>query len=205
MPVFVLMFGCATLSASASPFLSDAMPRDPVLVMVGTLKERFPDHSHTAVAVVSLSNQKLYWYRQGRLVKTYPVSTSRYGAGNKDGSYRTPLGVHRIREKIGGDALLGTIFKGRKNTHQVAQILTDGIKTSHDYITSRILWLDGLEPGINRGEGIDTYSRYIYIHGTHEEGLVGQPVSYGCVRMTNRDVIELYDQMREDDLVVIVE
>jgi lipoprotein-anchoring transpeptidase ErfK/SrfK len=181
------------------------MPDESMLVTLGGLKARFPEQSHTAVAIVSVSHQELRLYQRDRLVETYPVSTSKYGAGNKDGSYMTPLGVHRIREKIGGDALLGTIFKARKDTHQVAQVVTDAVKTPNDYITTRILWLDGLETGVNQGDGIDSYARYIYIHGTHEEGLIGQPVSFGCIRMINRDVIELYDQMREGDLVVIVE
>jgi lipoprotein-anchoring transpeptidase ErfK/SrfK len=176
-----------------------------MLVTLGGLKVRFPEQSYTAVAIVSVSHQDLRLYQRNRLVQTYPVSTSKYGAGNKDGSYMTPLGVHRIREKIGGDALFGTIFKARKDTHQVAQVVTDAVKTPNDYITTRILWLDGLEPGVNQGDSIDSYARYIYVHGTHEEGLIGQPVSFGCIRMSNRDVIALYDQMREGDLVVIVE
>ncbi len=176
-----------------------------MLVEVAALKERFPDHANRAVAVVSLSHQQLWLYRNGQHVKTYRVSTSRYGAGNKDGSFKTPLGVHYVKEKIGGGMPIGTIFKGRKNTQKLAQIVTEATKTPEDFVTTRILWLAGLEPGVNHGEGIDSYSRYIYIHGTHEEGLIGQPVSLGCVRMTNRDVIEIYDEMQEGDLVLIVE
>lgn len=154
---------------------------------------------------MSVPDQKLFLYRAGRLEKTYPVSTSRYGVGNEAGSNKTPLGVHCIKQKIGGGAPLGTVFKGRRNTGQVTPIVPDPITTSDDLITTRILWLAGLEPGVNRGEGIDSYARYIYIHGTHEEGLIGRPASHGCVRMTNRDVAELYDQMQEDDLVLISE
>jgi hypothetical protein len=205
LPAFVLLIGGIAAPVGAGRFSPNAMPRDPMLVQVGLLKQRFPERANTAVAVVSLSRQKLFLYRDGHLVKTYPVSTSRYGPGNQDGSYKTPLGVHYVKEKIGGDAPLGTIFKGRKNMQKVAQIISNRTKTSDDYITTRILWLSGLEPGINHGEGIDSYARYIYIHGTHEEGLIGQTVSYGCIRMTNSEMIELYDQMQEDDLVLIVE
>ncbi|MBA2490494.1 MAG: L,D-transpeptidase [Gammaproteobacteria bacterium] len=180
------------------------MPRDPLPDSIEAL-QRLPSSAHKVLAVVSLAKQTLSLYRDGNLIKTYPVSTSKYGAGNRDGSHRTPLGVHSIKEKIGGDAPFGTIFKGRKNTHQVAQIVSDQTKTMDDFITSRILWLEGQEPGINRGEDIDSYARYIYIHGTHEEALIGQPVSIGCIRMRNRDVVELYDWMREGDLVMIVE
>lgn len=184
---------------------SDAMSHDPLLVALAALKQRFPDYSDRSIAIVSISQQKLFLCLDGRVVKTYPVSTSRYGPGNEDGSYKTPLGVHCVRRKIGDDAPIGAIFKERENTRKVARIVNDQTETADDHITTRILWLAGLEPGLNHGEHIDSYSRYIYIHGTHEEGLIGQPVSHGCVRMTNCDVIELYDALHEDDLVMIAE
>lgn len=181
------------------------MSQDPLLVTISALKAQFSDHRDASVAVISISRQKLVLYRDSRLVKTYPVSTSKYGTGNRDGSLKTPLGVHRVERKIGAGAPLSAIFKGRENTRQIARIISDRRVTFDDFITTRILWLAGLEPGINQGDGIDSYARYIYIHGTHEEGLIGQPASHGCVRMTGHDVIELYDRMREDDLVLIVE
>lgn len=181
------------------------MPQHPSLIDIDALKMGFPDRTLTTVAVVSIWGQRLVLYGDGRFVRTYPVSTSKYGLGNREGSNQTPLGAHCVREKIGDRAPLGTIFKGRKNTQRLARIITEKIKTDEDFVTSRILWLAGLEPDVNKGEGIDSYARYIYIHGTHEEGLIGQPASHGCVRMTNRDVIELYDRMREDDLVIILE
>ncbi len=206
LPVVAVIFGCAASPVSASQLKLQSMPYDPMQAKVKALKARFPDHAGKAVAVISVSHQKLYLYYDDRLVKTYPVSTSRFGSGNKDGSFMTPLGAHRIKAKIGDGAPLGTIFKGRKDTHRVAIINHDKTKTTdEDYITTRILWLDGLEPGINRGKGMDSYARNIYIHGTQEEGLIGQPVSYGCVRMTNRDIAELYDQLQENDLVLIME
>lgn len=180
------------------------MFQDPLLVTISALKAQFPNHRDASVAMISISRQKLLLYRDSRLVKTYPVSTSKYGTGNQDGSLKTPLGVHRVRRKIGTGAPLGAIFKNRENTRQIARIISDRTATSDDFITTRILWLAGLEPGINQGDGIDSYARYIYIHGTHEEGLIGQPASHGCVRMTNRDVLDLFDHIREDDLVLIV-
>ena len=154
--------------------------------------------------MVSVSKQQLFLYANGNLERVYTVSTSRYGVGNEDGSLKTPLGVHRVLEKIGAGAPSGTIFKHRKNTKQIARIYKTPAKSPYDVITTRILQLEGLEPGINRGAGIDTRERNVYIHGTHEEGLIGQPASIGCVRMKNADVIELFEKMEQDSLVVIV-
>lgn len=155
------------------------------------------------VAIVRVDAQRLYVVREGRVKREFPVSTSRYGIGNQAGSYQTPLGVHRISQKIGDEAPMGTVFRARVDTGRIADIVTDPRRTPEDNITTRILWLEGLEYGINRGEGIDSFSRFIYIHGTDEEGLIGRPASEGCVRMTNRDVIELYDLMPYGSLVVI--
>ncbi|AHK78797.1 hypothetical protein M911_06000 [Ectothiorhodospira haloalkaliphila] len=155
------------------------------------------------VAVVRIDEQRLYLIRQGQIQREYPISTSRHGIGNQDGSFRTPLGVHRIHSKFGDGVPKGTVFRARENTGKIAPIVTAPERTPGDYITTRILWLEGLEDGVNRGEGIDSFSRYIYIHGTDEEGLIGQPASEGCVRMTNADVIELFETMPEGTLVVI--
>jgi lipoprotein-anchoring transpeptidase ErfK/SrfK len=155
--------------------------------------------------VVSVSNQRLYLYNNGGLDHVYTVSTSRYGVGNEDGSLKTPLGVHRVIKKIGAGAPSGTVFKHRKNTNKIARICKTPIKSPYDLITTRILQLEGLEPGINRGRGIDTRERNVYIYGTHEEGLIGQRASIGCVRMRNVDVIELFEKMKKNSLVVIVD
>ena len=88
-----------------------------------------------------------------------------------------------------------TIFRSRANTGKVAKILTEPIDVEEDLVLTRILWLEGLEPGVNRGPGIDSKSRYIYIHGTNEEGLIGTPASHGCLRMKNDDVIDLFDRV----------
>ncbi len=178
---------------------------DPWRITVRSLKYSYPESDQKHVAVVSIYDQRLYFYKNSELYKTYPVSTSRYGIGNKKGSYKTPLGLHRIVSKIGADAPLGAIFKHRKQTEEIARIFKTKVTMPYDLVTSRILRLEGLELGVNKGAGIDTYGRYIYIHGTHEEGLIGQPASIGCVRMTNRDVIELFEEIPENSLVLIVE
>ncbi len=181
------------------------LKQDPWRMTVRSLKYSYPDSDQKHVAVVSIYDQRLYFYKNSKLYRTYPVSTSRYGVGNKDGSYKTPLGLHRIVSKIGAGAPLGTIFKGREQTGEIARIFKTKVAMPYDLVTSRILRLEGLELGVNRGAGIDTYGRYIYIHGTHEEGLIGQPASIGCVRMANRDVIELFEEIPENSLVLIVE
>lgn len=130
-----------------------------------------------------------------RVEKTYDVSTSRYGVGSLEGSQRTPLGLHRVSEKIGDGAPPMAVFVDRKPTGRVARPNLKPTPTGEDLITSRVLWLEGLEPGRNRGGSVDSHDRFIYIHGTADEGLIGSPASHGCVRMRNVDVIELYDRV----------
>ena len=152
---------------------------------------------------IDISEQVLYLYCRyadsNEEVKTYPVSTSKYGIGNKAHSNKTPLGLHHIKGKIGDGAPSGTIFKGLKNTGRIAKINAPG----GDVITTRVMRLQGLERGINLGPGIDSYKRYIYIHGTAEENKIGIPASHGCVRMYNRDVIDLFDRVTEETKVNI--
>lgn len=156
--------------------------------------------------VVDVTTQRLYLFERGQLVGSYPVSTAERGTGNQEGSLQTPLGLHRVDEKIGADAPAGMIFRGRRPTGQRADILTDpDERAARDDVTSRILWLAGLEPGVNQGGDVDSKRRYIYIHGTPEEGRIGQPASHGCVRMTNADVIALFDRVEVGALVDIIE
>lgn len=152
---------------------------------------------------VSLPAQQLVLLAGQKVVASYAVSTSRYGAGCVEGSRRTPLGVHRIAEKIGAGCPRGTIFKARRATGEIADIIVEARATSIDVITSRILWLEGLEPGLNSGPGVDSHARYIYIHGTAEEGLIGQPASIGCIRMRNDDVMELFENVNVGTLLFI--
>ena len=132
--------------------------------------------------------------------RNYRVSTAVNGLGNQTGSHKTPFGIHRIKEKIGGGQQKGMIFESREPT---GRIFDPFDICEEDEITSRILWLDGMEPGINQGGGNDTHSRYIYIHGTSDETRIGQPVSIGCIRMNNDDVIDLFDEVQVNDLVII--
>lgn len=143
--------------------------------------------------VVDCSDQQMHLVRGESVVRTYDVSTSYVGLGSQSGSNRTPLGRHRISETFGDGAPSGTIFRSRINTGRVAKVHLDDTDVKEDLVLTRIMWLEGLEPGVNRGKGIDSKARYIYIHGTNEEGLIGTPKSHGCVRMRNADVIELYE------------
>lgn len=142
---------------------------------------------------IDISQQRLYLKQNDELIKSYPISSSKYGEGSTENSNMTPLGLHVIKEKIGTDVPINTLFISRINTKRTVNIENSRNKTKDDHITSRILWLDGLEEGKNKGKGVDSYSRYIYIHGTHEEGLIGEKASHGCIRMLNNDVIDLYN------------
>ena len=162
--------------------------------------------STTNYIVVDISEQILLVYNsENFILKSYPISTSKYGIGNKANSNKTPIGKHIIANKIGYNAPIGTIFKARINTGKIATIYTDNTDKKEDLITSRILWLRGLENGTNSGKDIDSYNRFIYIHGTNEEGLIGNPASHGCVRMNNKDVIELFELIEEKTVVYIQE
>lgn len=180
------------------------IPDDHLASRAWDLVRQYPQYPQGVVIIISIVDQVLHLLTKGDLAWSSPVSTSRYGVGSQSGSRKTPLGLHYIREKIGQGAPLGTVFVGRHDMRHTAPIITEPVKTAHDHITSRILWLAGLEIGINCGPGIDSFERYIYIHGTHEEGLVGHPVSGGCIRMTNRDVIALYGAIPQGALVLIV-
>ncbi len=153
--------------------------------------------------IVDISDQRLYLRDDGKVIESYPISSSKYGEGSIENSFKTPLGKHTIKEKIGYGVPLNTIFVARVNTNEKAQIIRSLDDSDDDYVTSRILWLDGLEDGINKGEGVDSFSRFIYIHGTHEEGLIGKKASHGCIRMFNNDVVKLYDIVKKGTKVYI--
>jgi len=149
--------------------------------------------------VVDAERQVATWLESGEAVAAWPVSTARAGIGGEEGSYRTPPGWHRIKARIGADATPGTVFVSREPTGET----WCGEACDEDFILTRILTLDGLEDGVNRGPGCDSLSRYIYLHGTNHEALLGRPVSHGCVRLSNDDVSELFARVREGDFVFV--
>ena len=153
---------------------------------------------------ISISEQKLFLLDNKSVIKTYLISSSKYGEGSKVNSFKTPLGKHVIKRKIGKDIPLGARFIGRIFSGEIYPIYdSDPVFVEDDIVQSRILWLDGLEDGVNKGEGVDSYSRYIYIHGTPEEWLLGEKASKGCIRMSNKDVIELFNLVEEGIPVTI--
>ena len=160
--------------------------------------------SFDEVLFVNITEQKMYHIKEKEIVKTYVISSSSYGVGNKVGSNKTPIGLHKVKQKFGEETPINGKMIGRVFYGDIATIYTDNTKSKTDDVCSRILWLVGLEEGLNKGEGIDSYNRYIYIHGTSEEGRLGKPASHGCIRMKNKEVIELYEKIKIGTLVLIL-
>jgi hypothetical protein len=142
---------------------------------------------------VSLAAQTLTLLRGDAVEKTYSVSTSKHGAGELHGSFKTPRGRHIVRAKIGAGAPLNAVFRGRRPTGEIYSGELARAQPDRDWILTRILWLSGTEIGRNRLGSVDTMRRYIYIHGAPDSEPLGIPSSIGCVRMGNADVAELFE------------
>jgi hypothetical protein len=166
------------------------------------MEVRYPAAASEGVVLyVSVQSQRMYLVMDRTMMAEYTISTARNGLGGRRNSLRTPEGLHRVVKKIGENVPSLGIFKYRQYTGRTAELdQGDG-----DLITSRILWLDGLEPGTNAGGEVDSMERGIYIHGTADEASIGTPSSHGCIRMYNRDVIDLYDRIPLGALVVILD
>ena len=147
----------------------------------------------------SIETQTLFVCKKETIIVGFDASTSRFGNGIRENSFKTPPGIHRIREKIGAGAPLGRIFRERRDTG----IDWDQVSIEDNLILTRILRLEGLEEGINRGAGVDSYERFIYIHGTNREDLVGTPLSHGCLVLRNQDMIRLFEIASVGALVYI--
>ncbi|MCA9412040.1 MAG: L,D-transpeptidase [Candidatus Omnitrophica bacterium] len=178
--------------------------KEKVKASLQKLVDEFDYGPNDHCAIIVVESQRLYLLEGRRVRSVFPVSTSKYGVGGEANSNKTPPGTHRIEEKIGDKAPLGTIFRARGNTGKIAKIYTRPKDLHDDLVTTRILWLKGLEEGINSGKGVDSYKRMIYIHGTPEEGLIGQPASHGCVRLKNSDVVETFSFLSLGSLVDII-
>ena len=151
--------------------------------------------------VVDVERQRLILAEQGKVAAEYPVSTAANGIGGEDGSFKTPPGWMRILNCLGDREAVGRVFVSREPTERVWR----GDSVDEDLILTRVITLDGLEPGVNQGPGVDTRARYIYIHGTNHEHKLSRPSSHGCVRMSNADVVDLFERVREGDPVVVVD
>jgi hypothetical protein len=161
------------------------------------------------VLVVSVADQTVSLFENSvlhsgvedyKFAKNFPCSTSRFGIGQTEGSNGTPLGLHRIVEKIGAGLMAGTVFKSRQVAGHTSQPAFADAK-----ITTRILWLEGLEPGFNRGGNVDSHMRYIYIHGTADQKSIGQPASHGCIHLADADLIPIFELLPGGTLVWIQE
>jgi UDP-N-acetylmuramate-alanine ligase len=160
-----------------------------------------PPELPTRLLVVDIERQRAVLIENGAAKAVWPVSSARAGIGGAEGSYRTPPGWHRVHRQIGEGVEEGSVFVSREPTGETWR----GEARDDDLILTRILTLDGLEEGVNRGPGNDSLERYIYLHGTNHELLLGRPVSHGCVRLSNTDICCLFAGMREGDYVLIAE
>ena len=154
---------------------------------------------------VDIARQRLYLLQRNQMLYEYPVSTARNGPGERINSECTPRGRHRIRIKIGAGCAENTVFVRRRPTGELCTPALQARCPGRDWILTRILWLTGCEYGRNRGGAVDTLRRYIYIHGCPDSEPMGQPRSHGCIRMRNRDLIELFDLVDNGMPVEILE
>jgi len=153
---------------------------------------------------VRISASTLQYYLRGTLVRSYIISTSRRPPSNVKHSLGTPRGLHEIAERIGAGQPAGMVFDSRVPTGRHFSEIED-VSPEANLVATRILWLRGLEPGVNSGGDVDTYDRYIYIHGTNREDRIGQPASAGCILMGNLDIIQLFEDVRAGDQVFIAD
>jgi len=158
-----------------------------------------------SLILVNIHRQKLYLLDKGKVDSCYWISTAKNGIGQQEGSGKTPLGLHFVQSKIGEGYEPFSVFKSRQPTGDIASIELEG-----DAIVGRILWLKGLQPRFNLGENfkgkvVDTFQRYIYIHGTNDVARIGQPVSSGCIRMSPHDIIDIFNKITEGTYVYVYE
>ena len=168
----------------------------------------YEGYDFSSYIYIGINRQKLYHVKKGSLLKIYDVSTALNGAGNDAQSFKTPIGLHEIHEKIGNDLPIGALFKHKHFTGDILQISADTVPLDSvsDAITTRIMTLKGLENGVNFGSSkYDTKYRGIYIHGTNEEELIGKPASHGCIRMRNIEIIELFNAINIGCIVVVLD
>ena len=217
--VIAFLFACKTVPIINSPDLVGQPPKDTTDFFVKNIEPsnesiasflteylniKYKNRDFNKFIYVSIKYQKLYLIEQDSVRFKFPISSAKLGIGNKENSMKTPIGLHTIKHKYGDGVPLAGLFKSRVYTGEVSPIYAQKVKSPTDDVTTRIMWLQGEEPGINRGRNIDSYKRYIYIHGTSEEGYIGEPASHGCIRMKNKDVINLYEEIEEGTPVLIL-
>jgi L,D-transpeptidase catalytic domain len=144
---------------------------------------------------VDVGSQTLHWMDGHVVVQSWPISTAKNGVGEQRGSEKTPRGWHKIRARIGEGEPPNAVFRGRRPTGEIYGPELERTYPGRDWILTRILWLVGLEPGFNRYGPVDTGWRYIYIHGSPDQGVTGEPLSHGCIRMKCSDMLDLFDRV----------
>ncbi|MGE3871517.1 MAG: L,D-transpeptidase family protein [Parvibaculaceae bacterium] len=184
------------MTASPNPSLSARVLE---LARRSLMRPGAPAELPARLLMVDTERQLAVWLEDGKAMGAWPVSTARAGIGGAESSFRTPPGWHRIKARIGEDAASGTVFVSREPTGDIWR----GEVSEDDLILTRILTLEGLEDGVNRGPGCDSHARYIYLHGTNHESMLGRPVSHGCVRFSNADMAELFARLDEGDFVLV--
>jgi len=155
--------------------------------------------------LISIKDQRLQLRDGDSVLLDYSISTALNGPGEADGSECTPRGWHSVHEKIGDNEKVNSVFVGRQKTGELYSSSLKEQNPDRDWILTRILWLGGLEPGINQSGSVDTLQRYIYIHGCPDEETMGVPDSHGCIRMCNDDVVALFDSVSTGTRVLISE
>ena len=154
---------------------------------------------------ISIADQTLELSEDGKAIRRYRVSTAKNGAGEKYGSFCTPRGRHIVRAKVGDGAPVNTVFVKRRPTGEIYNAELGSSFPGRDWMLTRLLWLSGCERGFNRLGDVDTMRRYIYIHGSPDSAVMGRPGSIGCIRMHNRDLLELFDLVEPGTPVEITE
>ena len=154
---------------------------------------------------ISIPDQTLELTEDGQTVRRYVISTSKNGAGERYGSFCTPRGHHIIRAKVGAGEPVNTVFVKRRPTGEIYDAELGARYPDRDWMLTRILWLSGCEPGFNRLGDVDTMRRYIYIHGSPDTVVMGKPGSIGCIRMHNRDLLDLFDLVEPGTTVEITQ
>jgi lipoprotein-anchoring transpeptidase ErfK/SrfK len=192
----------ATVSAKSEPDNPDYTGM--VSFLSEYLEIKYKGKTFNRYLYVAAKQQKMYLIDNGTVISEYAISSAKKGLGSKSGSHKTPTGLHSIKEKVGDDVPELGIIREKTYTGAIANVIPSKQHGNDDIITTRLFHLDGLEPGINKGGDVDSYSRAIMIHGTNEEGLIGTPASHGCVRMKNSDILHLYNLVQAGTYVVIL-
>lgn len=184
-------------------------PNEKADILLGKLAKdyievRYQKYNVNEFIYVGAKRQMLYLIRDSIIICKYKISTSKFGVGSELNSNKTPTGLHKIESKIGHEVPLNGIILGKNYTGKIAEIIHEPKSGLTDDVTTRAIRLEGIEKGLNKGGRKDSYLRDIYIHGTPEEGLIGQPASHGCIRMKNIEVISLFNEVKNGTYVLIL-